>query len=138
MKYFLTFCLLLAAQFVVAQSSTEKAVIDTERRRFDAQISKDYAVLDQVLADDLIYAHSNGNTDTKQSYIESIRNGKSNYGSIDVLEQKVRVYGNTAVVNGICLIKMQPNDLKLSYTDVYVKKKGAWQLVTWQSLRLPL
>ena len=139
MKHILILCLLLAAQFVVAQSNDEKAVIDTERRRFDAQVSKDYAMLDKVLADDLIYAHSNGNTDTKQSYIESIRSGKSNYGAIDVVEQNVRVYGNTAVIKGICQIKNVPPaaDLKLSYTDVYVKKKGQWQMVTWQSLRLP-
>ena len=139
MKQLLTLSLLLIAQLVCAQSKDEKAVVDAERRRFDAQVSKDYAVLDKLLADDLIYAHSSGATDTKQSYIQSIRDGKSNYGSVDVLEQKVRVYGNTAVVKGVCQIKNTPPaaDLKLSYTDVYVKKAGQWQMVTWQSLKIP-
>jgi len=138
MKHILTICLLLMAQLLCAQSKDEKAVIDAERRRFDAQVSKDYAVLDQVLADDLIYTHSNGNTDTKASYIQSIRDGKSSYGSVDVLEQNVRLYGTTAVIKGICLIKTpgQATDLKLSYTDVYVRKNGQWQMVTWQSLKL--
>ena len=140
MKYLLTLCLLFTIQLVRAQSADEKAVLDAEKRRFDAQVSKDYAVLDKVLADDLIYAHSNGNTDTKQAYIQSIRDGKSNYASIEPQEQKVRVYGNTAVINGVCLIKMNnnntPTDLKLRYTDVYVKKGGQWQMVAWQSLRL--
>lgn len=138
MKHLLTFCLLLATQFVAAQANDKQAVINTERQRFDAQIAKDYAVLDRVLADDLLYAHASGNTDTKQSYIQSIRDGKSTYGTVDIVEQTVRVYGNAALINGICLIKTPgKDDLKLRYTDAYVKKNGQWQLVTWQSLKMP-
>lgn len=156
MNVLLTLCLILSIQFVRAQtpvspsagatttvapvSADEKAVSTVEKQRFDAQVSKDYAVLERVLANDLVYTHSNGNTDTKQSYIQGIRDGKSNYGAIDVQEQNVRVYGTTAVVNGVCLIKMNnnntPTDLKLRYTDVYVKKGGQWQMVAWQSLRM--
>ncbi|WP_077919229.1 nuclear transport factor 2 family protein [Spirosoma sp. 209] len=141
MKHLLIFCLLLTAPLVQAQSNaTEKAVLDAEKRRFDAQVSKDYSALNQLLADDLVYTHSNGNTDGKESYIQSIRDGKSNYAAIDPQEQKVRVYGNTAIINGVCLIKMNnnntPTDLKLRYTDMYVKKGGQWQMVAWQSLRL--
>ena len=156
MKPFLTLCLIVAVQLVraqtpvspsagastaaVAMSADEKAVSAVEKQRFDAQVSKDYAVLERVLADDLLYAHSNGNTDGKQSYIQSIRDGKSNYAAIESQELKVRVYGNTAVINGVCLIKMNtnntPTELKLRYTDVYVKKGKQWQMVAWQSLRL--
>jgi hypothetical protein len=140
MKALITLCLVLFVQLVRAQSGDEKAVMDAEKQRFDAQVSKDYAVLDKLLADDLIYAHSNGNTDGKQSYIQSIRDGKSNYVGLQPQEQKVRVYGNTAVVNGIVQVKMnnnnQPTEFKLRYTDVYVKKGGQWQMVAWQSLRL--
>lgn len=159
MKPLLTLCLILAVQLVRAQtpaspsagaatatmsamamSADEKAVSGAERQRFDAQVSKNYAVLEQVLADDLLYAHSSGATDGKQSYIQSIRDGKSNYAGIESLEQKVRVYGNTAVINGVCLVKMNnnntPTEMKLRYTDVYVKKGKQWQMVAWQSLRL--
>lgn len=150
MKHLLTLCLLFTASLLYAQSAVstsavstsadEKAVIETEKQRFDAQVKKDYAVLEKVLADDLLYAHSNGGTDGKVSYIQSIRDGKSKYDAIETQEQKVRVYGNTAVVNGICLIKASNNgeaiNTRLRYTDVYVKKGGQWQMVTWQSLRL--
>ena len=156
MNALLTLCLILSIHLVhaqtsvspsagastteVAMSADERAVSAIERQRFDAQVSKNVAVLERVLANDLIYTHSSGNRDTKQSYIQSIRDGKSNYESIDVQEQTVRVYGNSAVINGVCLVKMNnnntPTDLKLRYTDVYVKKGGQWQMVAWQSLRL--
>lgn len=156
MKSLLTLCLILSFQLThaqtpvspsasatsapVAMSADEKAVADTERQRFGAQVSKDYAVLDKVLANDMTYTHSNGNTDGKQSYIQSIRDGKSKYDAIDVQELKVRVYGKTAVINGVCLIKANNNgetiNTHLRYTDVYVQNGKQWQLVAWQSIKL--
>ncbi|GAB3506491.1 hypothetical protein GCM10027341_39630 [Spirosoma knui] len=140
MKSFLTLCLLLFVQLVRAQSGDEKAVLDVEKQRFDAQVNKDQAVMNKVLADDLMYTHSNGNTDGKQAFIQAIVEGKSNYMGLQPQEQKVRLYGNTAVVNGVVQVKMnnnnQPTEFKLRYTDVYVKKSGQWQLVAWQSLRV--
>jgi hypothetical protein len=156
MKSILTLALLLSVQLIRAQapvspsagatavkttmSADEKAVADTERQRFSAQVSKDYAVLDQVLANDLIYTHSNGNSDSKQSYIQSIRDGKSKYDAIDVEELNVRVYGKTAVINGVCMVKAMNNgetiNTHLRYTDVYVRNGKQWQMVAWQSLRM--
>ncbi|UFH53856.1 nuclear transport factor 2 family protein [Spirosoma sp. KNUC1025] len=160
MKSLLTVCLLVTFQLVRAQAPTspsagaivstpermaslsvdEKAVLAVEKQRFDAQIKKDYAVLDRVLADDLIYTHSNANTDNKQSYIQSIREGKSKYDAISIEEQKVRVYGNTAVINGTCMIKAMNNgetiNTHVKYTDVYVRNGSQWQMVAWQSIRL--
>jgi len=140
MKSILIACLLFVSTFVFAQSADEKAVIAAEKQRFAAQVGKDYATLETVLADDLVYTHSNGNQDDKQSYIQSIKDGKSRYDAIDVQDMKVRLYGNTAVVNGVCLIKATSNgetiNTRLRYTDVYVKKGRQWQMVAWQSLRL--
>lgn len=141
MNYFLAFALLFSFVGVQAQSADEKAVVAAEKARFEAQVSKNIDALNQLLADDLVYVHSSGNVDTKQSYIQSIKEGNSTYNSIDVQEQKVRLYGKTAIINGICYIKRpavdgKNNDLKLRYTDVYVKKGGRWQMVTWQSFRM--
>lgn len=156
MKSILTFGLFLSLQFVRAQapvspsagasasvaatSADEKAVIETEKKRFQAQINVDMPVLDQVLANDLIYAHSNGNTDTKQSYVQSIRDGKTKYNSIDIEEQKVRIYGTMALINGVCMLKAVSNGETLNnhlrYLSVYVKNAGQWQMVAWQSLKL--
>ena len=143
MNYFLAFALLFSFVGVQAQSADEKAVVAAEKAGFEAQVSKNTDALNQLLADDLVYVHSSGNVDTKQSYIQSIKEGNSTYNSIDVQEQKVRLYGKTAIINGICYIKRplvdgKNSDLKLRYTDAYVKKGGRWQMVAWQSFRMPL
>lgn len=123
-----------------------KAIIeDLERKRFAAQVAKDADYLNKILADDLIYVHSSGKKDNKETYVASILNGGSVYSKIDIEEIGVRTYNKdqTAVVNGTVLITQPPVDgkpvlLHLRYLVVYTKngKKG-WQLNSWQSSRLP-
>ncbi len=138
--------LILALSLIIGQTAlaqnTKADVEALERKRFAAQVSKDYDFLEKIFADDLIYTHSNGKQDTKQTYIQSIKDGKSVYNKIDVEEVNVRDYGKTAVVNGKVKIEMapidgKPNIVPLRYVVVYMKngKKG-WQLNTWQSLKL--
>ncbi len=122
------------------QSATEQ-IKSLEKRRFDAQLTKDTRALNDILADDLVYTHSNGNQDSKKTFVESIASGKQVYQAIEISADTVRLYGSdlavvtgqmktTAVVNG------NTNDLRLRYTDVYARRNGRWQMVAWQSARL--
>lgn len=153
MKKLLFFLLLTSiSQLTFAQSKAEKrqaaakAEIEvSERQRFKAQVSKDFDFLGKVFADDLIYTHSGGKIDSKETYINSIKEGKSVYNAIDVEELRIRTYNDekAAVVNGTAMITQPPVDgkptlLHVRYAVVYVKNKGkGWQLVMWQSLKLP-
>ena len=88
--------------------ATIKEVEQLERQRFAAQVSKDFVFLEKVFADDLIYTHSGGKQNGKTDYLQSIRDGKSQYDKIDVETVNVRAYndGKTAVVNGTILITL--------------------------------
>ncbi len=132
---------LIFGQTALAQS-TQEVIENLERKRFAAQVSKDFDFLEKVFADDLVYTHSSGKQDDKQAYIQSIKDGKSVYDKIEVQELNVRVYDKAAVVVGKVAITQgiasgKPTILPLKYTVVYNKngKKG-WQLNTWQSLKL--
>lgn len=121
-------------------SNTEQAVVEVEKQRFAAQVNLDYGFLEKSLGDDLHYCHSNGLIDTKNSFLQSMRDGKLRYLQLNIEEIKVRVYGKTAIITGVCAAKVLSNGQELNtrfkYTDAYVKRKGQWQLVTWQSLRM--
>ena len=134
--------------FALAQAPNQKrvAVIKEiealERQRFEAQVKKDYTFLEKVFADDLVYTHGSGLQNTKTEYIQSIKDGKSQYGKIDVDALNVRVYNDdkTAVVNGTIRITSpaQPDGstsvarIKYVVTQIKDKKKG-WQVVLWQA-----
>ena len=137
---------ILALSLIIGQAAfaqnTKAEIENLERKRFEAQVSKDYDFLEKIFADDLIYTHSSGKQDNKTTYITSIKEGKSVYNKIDMEEIIVRTYEKTAVVNGKIMIEQPAPEgktvqLHLRYVAVYNNngKKG-WQLNTWQSLKL--
>ncbi|MBJ6110509.1 nuclear transport factor 2 family protein [Hymenobacter sp. BT523] len=144
----LLLALLLALPlFALAQAPSPKAaalvkeIEALERQRFEAQVKKDYAFLEKAFADDLVYTHGDGHENTKAEYIQSIKDGKSQYGKIEVEKLNVRTYndGKTAVVNGSIFITspLKPDGSTsvshLKYVVVQVKNKQGWQVVLWQS-----
>jgi hypothetical protein len=122
------------------QGSREREVESAENRRFEAMLRSDVEALGRLLADDLIYTHSNGIVDTKARYLESLKSGDLKYISIEREDVKLRVYGNTAVITGRGLFKArsrgQELNSRLRFTDVWVRNRGAWRMVAWQSTRI--
>ena len=127
-----------------AQSSDADAVKAAELERFQAQEKNDFAALERLLADDLVYTHSSGNVDSKASYIDSLRTGKARYLKIAPDDIKVRVVGDLALIHGRGVFTLETNvngqkgenPLKLSFLDVWQKRGGKWQMIAWQSTRL--
>ncbi len=146
--------LLVAASMTNAQPAAPKnirmagdtaaaadAVKAAEMARFKAQTTNDFKALEALLGDDLVYTHSSAAVDDKTSYIESMRSGAVKYESIEPRDLQIRVYGTTAVITGAGRFRVtargQALDNQLRYTDVWVLRDGRWQMVSWQSTRLP-
>lgn len=122
-----------------AQTPAEQAVRQVEDRRIQAMIDDDFATLEAILADDLTYGHSSGVVDTKASYLDALRSGKTKYQTFDRVQTAVRVYGDTAIVTGTATLSLrgQAAPFTLRYTLAYVLRGGQWRMVAWQSTRLP-
>ena len=125
----------------LAQKADVTSLKQAELSRFKVMVAKDRAGLEAVMHWDLVYFHSSGVADNKDSYIASIFSGKSNYQSIDPVELVTRVYGKTGINTGIVNIVNLGADgketpLKLRFTDVFVFEDGRWQMVSWQSTKL--
>ena len=118
-----------------------QTVIDLDRKRMQAMAAKDVAALEAVLADDLVYAHSSARLDTKRSLIDAMKSGATVYTGIEPSNVKAQDLGDAVVLTGVAQIKVvsngTPNAFGVRFTDVYAKRNGAWQMVTWQSTRLP-
>ena len=112
-------------------------ILALEDRRIEAMIKGDVKALEEILADDLIYTHTTARLDTKASFIEAIASGRSNYKSVERKDVEVRDLGDTAVVTGQARFHVGNNKFEARFIDVYAKRDGAWQMVAWQSTRLP-
>lgn len=125
---------------VFSQTKKQRLLENIELRRFEAMTKTDIGFLQNVLSDDLTYTHSNGLFETKTVHLDNIRSGNLIYKTMQPESMKIQVYGKTAVITGFVnvtgLLKDKEFNLRLRYTDVYVRKKGKWKLVAWQSLKI--
>ena len=121
-----------------------KTVASLDTKYQAAVKSNDAATMDQILADDFVLVTGRGKVSSKADLIESARKKEVTYERQDEEPgtQKVRVWGNTAVVTALLWIKAvqagKPVDYKLWFSDTYVRTPSGWRYVFGQaSLPLP-
>jgi hypothetical protein len=115
-------------------------IIDLDRKRMTAMAEKDVAALKTMLCKGLVYTHSTGRQDTKQSLIDNMESGKTVYTSMVPSEVKAQDVGNAVVLTGVAAISVnsngKPNSFRVRFTDVYENQNGTWRMITWQSTKL--
>ena len=97
--------------------SNDKEILALEDKRYAVMCGGDFAALEAMLHDELLYTHSSGLTDTKATWLASLRSGKTKYKSAACGDRKVRLVGDTALVTGRAAIEAeingQPRSLRL-------------------------
>lgn len=117
-----------------------ETVIELDRQRMTAMAQKDAATLERLLGDDLVYTHSSARLDTKQSLIGAMQSGATVYTAVEPSEVQAQDLGDAVVLTGVAAISVlsngAPNSFRVRFTDVYARRGGGWQMVSWQSTRL--
>jgi len=137
---------LLLAAFAVttfAQPADDKgALLQIEREWNNALKTKDAAWFERNLANDLTDTSSgDGALHSKAENIAALTEDKTGYESMELSNLHVRVEGNAGVVTGVNHLrgkneKGEPFDVKLSFTDTYIKRDGRWLVWASQHTRL--
>ena len=122
-------------------ANNAEMIIDLDKKRMQAMASKDIAALDALLADDLVYTHSTARLDTKQSLIANMKLGATVYSAVEPSEVRALDLGDAVILTGVARIKVSSNgkdlEFRVRFTDAYANRSGRWQMVVWQSSRLP-
>lgn len=113
-----------------------------ENRRYRAMVEADVAALNELLADDLIYTHSNAVVDSKQSYIEGIVGKRWAYSAAERPQEKIEVFGDAARVTGHVRLTLKNADgstrtVNGRFLNLWLKRNGQWQMAAWQSTPIP-
>ena len=94
-----------------------------------------------LVADDLSYGHSGGKVDTKASFIADLLDGKSDFVTIAISEQTVKVVGDAAIVRHTLtadtLDSGKPGKVNIKILGVWQKQGGQWKLLARQAVRPP-
>ncbi|PYV13713.1 MAG: hypothetical protein DMG07_13645 [Acidobacteria bacterium] len=85
--------LLASSPLIAADAKTVEAVKNAERAWAAATVKGDAAALGNLLADDLTYTHSTGDTDTKRQFIANL-SGARKYHKIEYESLDARLYLN--------------------------------------------
>lgn len=142
MKNILLFILLIVGTQAFSQNPEAEKVNTLHKKKFEWFITKNYDSLNWILDESVKYIHSNGWIQSKKEVIEDIKSGKLNYTSVAVTESSVSIYNNqSAVVTGKGTFKgLMPDksefNIYLLYTEVYVKSKKQWKLVSRHACKI--
>jgi ketosteroid isomerase-like protein len=132
---------ILVAGGTAFAAGPEDAVLAAQDKRIALTVAADVAGLGAMMTDDLTWTHSNANVESKAQFLEAIGSGKYKYKSMTFDDRKVRLHGDTAIVSGTCRVLVTTDgreiDIKLRFTELYVKQQGAWKQAMWQSTRVP-
>jgi hypothetical protein len=82
---------------MIARLTSESQVRLAQRQRFEAMTKQDVAALDTLLDDELDYVHAGGTLESRQQFLDVIKNGTLVYESIETSQVRVRVYDDIAL-----------------------------------------
>lgn len=123
-----------------AQSKEEKEVATAVETFRKALLDGNRAQLEKMVADELSYGHSSGKLETKTQFVEAYASGKSDFETIDLTEQTIKIVGNTAIVRhklaGKTMDDGKPGNANLGVLLVWLNRQGQWKLLARQAFKL--
>lgn len=114
----------------------------SELRRFAAMVRGDTAAIRPLLAAEVVYTHSNASVESRERHLELIGSKRTVYEALTPAFMRYRLLGpsyamGTGVVKAKGLLNGTPFDVILRVTTLHVWREGRWQLLSWQSTRVP-
>ena len=135
---------LVSTTEVNASSADDANTVAALDLQYQAAVKEnDAATMDKILADDFVLVTGRGKVYDKAELLKAAREKQVIYERQDeeVGSQKVRVWGDTAVVTAFLWVKTaqegKPVDYKLWFSDTYVRSPTGWRYVFGQA-SLPL
>ncbi|CAN5450884.1 nuclear transport factor 2 family protein [soil metagenome] len=107
-----------------------------------AMIAPTHDNLLALLDPDLTYGHSNAKIDTRDSMMAAFLDGRSDFTTIDISEQVVKVVGDLAWLRHSLVADTndsgKPGHVELKVLLVWRRAGDAWKLVARQAVKKPL
>jgi hypothetical protein len=113
-------------------ADVESTIRAVEERLWRAQLSGDVEVLDDLIADDLLFTGLAGSLETKAADLQQHRSGALKITKLDPLEFRVRAIPGGAItsvkMDAAAVIAGTLTSAILRYTRVWISQGGRWQI----------
>lgn len=146
--YLIFFSLIVISMLACAQPATnaaagsEKDVAAAVDQLMKAIVERNKTVLEDLSVEGLVYGHSAGKVQTKTEFINEIMSEQPLiYVKINLLDQTIKMSGNTAVVRHIFTADTKKPDgsagtLRIGNTLVFKMEQGKWKLLCRQAYKI--
>lgn len=116
------------------QESAEQEIRKLLREAGENEIKRDRAVAERIMADEFIRTGADGQVWDRARTLAEFPQGSSNIKSAEFQDERIRVYGDTAVVTGLGIAKGIEKSggsftVRNRCTFVLVRRGGRWQTV---------
>ena len=113
------------------------AIRDLEEKRYHSLLAQDYDTFEDLCHTLLVYGHGDGNSDSRQSYVDKLRTGALRFASVEHSVETVTVVGDTALLRGVMNAEIVINDhisktLHNNALIVWTREAGSWKLLAHQ------
>lgn len=116
--------------------STREALQLVEEHRCVSLVAGNLEAVERLLDDELVYVHSTGRRDTKESLLRFL--GKTTYLAIDHQFGSIREVGDLAVAQGVMSLRVlrdrAEREVASNTTSVWRHHDGAWLLRSFEGI----
>jgi hypothetical protein len=135
----LTIIFVIIGSSLLAQNA-EKEVGDAVEQLKKGMLDGDRALLNKLTSADLSYGHSSGRIEDKAAFVEALASGKSDFVTLNLSEQTIKVKGDVAYVRHKLSAETndggKPGTANIGVLLVWVKEGGDWKLLARQAFKL--
>ena len=125
----------------MSASVPEQEAMAATQAACDAFRLRDIPALERLLAPEFTLVSTTAEVQSRAQAIDEVRAGDPQYERFENHSMTARVYGETAVVQGITSLKGRsggkPFALDVRFTDTLVRAQGRWTLVVSHVTRIP-
>ena len=125
----------------MSASVQEQEAMAATQAACDAFRLRDIPALERLLAPEFTLVSTNAEVQGRAQALEEVRAGDPQYERFENHSMTARIYGNTAVVQGITSLKGRsggsPFALDVRFTDTLVRVNGRWAIVVSHVTRIP-
>lgn len=120
----------LAAQLKAQADRWDRAILAKDRAAIEANMAEDFRQID-----------ARGNVETKAGFVDDLVSPDLKLDPYAVEDFEVRVYGDTALLSGRTRMtgryQGRAFNTHYRYIDIYVRRGGAWKIVSVQISPMP-
>jgi ketosteroid isomerase-like protein len=111
----------------------DRTIDNLEEKLRHAMLTSDVPVLDELIADDLVFTMHTGLVVNKQFDLDAHRSGLFRFTKVDISDRQIHSYGDCVVVTLKAELAGTHNGQAFSeayrFTRVWVQRQSRWQIV---------